>query len=389
MSALIYSAMLPYRDAQRLAPSYLRLPSSLSARVSEIKDPIFNKLKGADNVIRFFSRMPEVRTLVVNSAETDLLEYAHSVVQELERCMAGTMSDFVRVTSKAGQAPLTIGIRDTELRWHVQIICSGARVEYQIKQLPGITSLLQEMDRAVSEWLSGVFPESKDGRQSSHVQLSIFGQPGSKERNSTAEELSSQMARRSLLALHKYLFRNLPTERYYLPASRSGIMQSHRVLTSVYMSTASLVGLRRMEVPTLSGIVGDFIGQLLTLETKRRRNVKSALPRLAGQLESDILHGRIMMKASADEYPEISYQAGLLEAPLVRLSSMIGELAPVVLYLRYLLAPGDHLIIEEPEAHLHPESQRLFGRILTEVSMGGIAVTVTRVAITCLPRSIT
>ena len=50
---------------------------------------------------------------------------------------------------------------------------------------------------------------------------------------------------------------------------------------------------------------------------------------------------------------------------------MVSEIAPIVLYLRYLVHPGDVLIIEEPESHLHPSTQvSLLGQIVDLVNAG-------------------
>ena len=58
-------------------------------------------------------------------------------------------------------------------------------------------------------------------------------------------------------------------------------------------------------------------------------------------------------------------------------SSMVSELAPVVLYLRHIVQPGDVLIIEEPESHLHPKMQVEFIRQLAAVVGSGIRVMLT------------
>ena len=58
-------------------------------------------------------------------------------------------------------------------------------------------------------------------------------------------------------------------------------------------------------------------------------------------------------------------------------SSMVSELAPVVLYLRHVVQPGDVLIIEEPESHLHPEMQVEFIRQLAAVVRSGVRVMLT------------
>ena len=55
-------------------------------------------------------------------------------------------------------------------------------------------------------------------------------------------------------------------------------------------------------------------------------------------------------------------------------SSMVSELAPVVLYLRHVVQPGDLLIIEEPESHLHPAMQVEFTRQLAAAVQSGVRI---------------
>ena len=58
-------------------------------------------------------------------------------------------------------------------------------------------------------------------------------------------------------------------------------------------------------------------------------------------------------------------------------SSMVSELAPVVLYLRHVVTRDNLLIVEEPESHLHPAIQVEFTRQLAALVRRGIRVIVT------------
>jgi ABC-type multidrug transport system ATPase subunit len=62
---------------------------------------------------------------------------------------------------------------------------------------------------------------------------------------------------------------------------------------------------------------------------------------------------------------------------LTRSSSMVSELAPLVLFIRGLIRPGDTLIIEEPEAHLHPAAQTEMAATLARLVRAGVKVLVT------------
>ena len=62
---------------------------------------------------------------------------------------------------------------------------------------------------------------------------------------------------------------------------------------------------------------------------------------------------------------------------LSQASSMVSELAPLVLFIRGLIRPGDTLIIEEPEAHLHPGAQTEIAATLARLVRAGVRVVVT------------
>lgn len=56
---------------------------------------------------------------------------------------------------------------------------------------------------------------------------------------------------------------------------------------------------------------------------------------------------------------------------------MVSELAPVVLYLRHLVQPDNVLIIEEPEAHLHPAMQTALACELARLVRSGVRIVLT------------
>ena len=166
---------------------------------------------------------------------------------------------------------------------------------------------------------------------------------------------------------------------HYLPADRTGIMHAHRVVVASLIKRAPRAGLGQgPALPALSGVLADFLESLIEIGdfTTRERSNKG---NLATNLEQQILKGQIHSKASETDYPMFSYQPqGWREdVPLMNTSSMVSELAPVVLYLRHIVQPGDVLIIEEPESHLHPKIQVEFIRQLAGIVHAGIRVMLT------------
>ena len=171
---------------------------------------------------------------------------------------------------------------------------------------------------------------------------------------------------------------------HYLPADRAGVMHAHRVVVSALIGYAARAGLAaESPPPALTGVLADFLQRLIELGDQHialgaERNVAIS-NRLAARLETDILRGTVETRRSAIGYPSFYYRPATWqrELPLMNTSSMVSELAPVVLYLRHVVRTGDVLIIEEPESHLHPAMQVAFTRYLATVVKAGVRVVVT------------
>lgn len=168
---------------------------------------------------------------------------------------------------------------------------------------------------------------------------------------------------------------------HYVPADRAGIMHSHKLVVSALVQRAASAGLRRApEVPKLPGVLTDFIEGLIRMGdhsgSGRVRGIGSGV---ASQFERNILGGTVRVDWSETNYPQFFYrpEGWTSDLVLMRSSSTVSELAPLVLYLRYVVRSGDVLIIEEPESHLHPAEQVEVINLLAKVVSAGIRVVVT------------
>ena len=167
---------------------------------------------------------------------------------------------------------------------------------------------------------------------------------------------------------------------YYLPADRTGVMHAHSVVVSALLGSAPTAGLRpATRTPVLSGVLADFLGQLIEIDHPRRSR-RSRRHDQGKDIEEAILDGSIGVERSATiNYPRFTYRpAGWKnDLPLMNASSMVSELAPLVLFLRHVVEPGHVLIVEEPESHLHPAMQVRLTRQLAALVNAGVRVLVT------------
>ena len=155
-------------------------------------------------------------------------------------------------------------------------------------------------------------------------------------------------------------------------------MQNSRIIATALINRATHIGLHDFEVPTFSGMIADFLEQIVSY--KERKGSSSKIRRVAEQLETELLEGKIEVKRPTPEaFPQFLYRPDQAKEAL-RLShssAMVSELTPLVLFLQGVVEQGDLLIIEEPESHLHPRAQTKIAQTLARLVRAGVRVLIT------------
>ena len=195
----------------------------------------------------------------------------------------------------------------------------------------------------------------------------------------------------TIIAILSYPKSRIGSDVHYLPAVRGGIMQSHRFVASAGLDRLMGNGLGDSRVvPRLPKTSIDFIKKLLSISTNTPRphqlpknhdkSSYNCISSVADKFEELVLDGRVESHAEyTGGYPEIYFKPTKTDSKLTlnRSSSMVSELAPLVLFIRNFVRSSDLLILEEPEAHLHPEAQVEIAQCLALLVRKGVYVVVT------------
>ena len=199
------------------------------------------------------------------------------------------------------------------------------------------------------------------------------------------ENEQSDFFNRSVIEILEKLIRNqiagpLTFPAHYLPADRTGVLHTHHALVAGIIRNTPTAGRDQSSArPVLTGVLADFLQEMFEIDRMRSRD-GDPMPELASQIEEAILGGSVYFQRSdVLGYPDFMYRPKGWDEDLrlTNASSMVSELAPVVLYLRHLAAPGSLLIVEEPESSLHPAMQVELVRRLATVVRAGVRVIVT------------
>ena len=208
---------------------------------------------------------------------------------------------------------------------------------------------------------------------------------------SDPDELGSFVAEIERLIAINYadLFFDVPIS-FYLPAGRTGLLDTRELM--LVPSSHGLLGenLPAQEFVLVNRAARDCIDLLNAARQRPTRNFsdrptlkprepfrrRRAQGNIAELLEQSLIDGRIFIDSS-NGAPEILYAPEGWSIAISQASSMVNEVAPIIIYARNYLVKGDLLIIDEPEAHLHPEAQQQMAAALAFMVRSGLRVLIT------------
>ena len=177
---------------------------------------------------------------------------------------------------------------------------------------------------------------------------------------------------------------------HYLPAGRSGLLNAWTDVVRLRLELErESLGLQAVRDPALDGVALDFISSLAGLLGTRSRAFRMHAggwrrggwrPRVrkghtaSRNLLRHVMDGEIYSGAGDDKVPTLGYRQGGHQLAIRRASSMVADLAPLAMWIDRIIEPGDLLIIDEPESHLHPRAIRLVARVLVRLVNEGVSV---------------
>lgn len=162
-------------------------------------------------------------------------------------------------------------------------------------------------------------------------------------------------------------------EPVYLPASRTGFMLTYPQLIE-HSLQVSFAPEFADNSSSLTQPYVDFLQLITKFESKSR--MKKEYKWVVDYIETNLTKGNL--KVVKDAIPVIKYypEGTQKEIPLYVASSIVAEVSPLLLLFKSDIK-FNTLIIEEPEAHLHPELQQKMARLIVNLVNRNIPVWIT------------
>lgn len=158
------------------------------------------------------------------------------------------------------------------------------------------------------------------------------------------------------------------TRSIYFPAERGGLTLSHKPIISNYYDRLGRPA-GDLPDPSLSGVATNFLAWLVHMPKK-----EGPFAGMVRDFETRALSGEIVMKQDSVKAPDLFFRQLNTHMPLHTASSSIKDLAVFLLCAKHAMKPRDLLILEEPEANLHPSNQILMAGLVARLVNAGLYV---------------
>ena len=326
--------------------------------ISEIRsfaEALADRRSRLRSIMRADQMPPGLKCFVASATNSWLNSLATRTVDELSRYFQRDFMNLVR--SDAKDQNLTVEVFSDTRDWSVTL---SSDMEHR-------TTVQIDVDLIIDRGLrSALLRFDDDGRSTNRFVESRF-----------------------IDALDASIERNMNSfvRSHYAPAGRTGILASQPVLTSVIIAAWESSGFDRLEIGQLKPVVGEFLRSLLTTHDtrldrritidERSRLRRPTMANVAQLMEAEVLGGRILKANGAVDDGSYLYETDSFLGPLDSASSMVTEIAPLVLAIRNEVRLGELVIIDEPEAHLHPEAQQKMAATLAHMVRRGMRVLIT------------
>lgn len=368
----------------RYLMQYIRDRSPLEASLLDI-EKIFKKINKQDsenlikNIVEKFktlkaphrSKVPipiEIQRPIYNYLKKRIInKMEHIFSKNLTNKFTSKISDLIRFNQKNS----SIIIENNIFEFNVSLDRSNKiSVNFEFFDINKIFQEMKKPLKDIDDDVKSYF--SKDANIKEKIKTSIL--------YSTVKYIL-----REIIGLIDYHINENFFNTIYLPATRSGLLQAYETIAMAYIQLAPETITRKIEFPTLSGISADHINNLYKSQsdnsfiTYRKQLEKiEKFSDLIKFVEDDILFGKIDLEVKKGKIRErISYMIDNHKIPLYRASSMVSELASLVIFLKNLIMPDDLLIFEEPESHLHPDSQVKIAKLITKLLKKNVNLVIT------------
>ncbi len=283
--------------------------------------------------------------------------FGDNLFKTLNANFSSALSDLVRIGSVSSNIKIThpIGVNISIFKTKSPIIkFSPHNDRYVIQNVPGSLPIAEPHDHNdTSKKHTGMLNQLVyDDMRFFSSTLSLDKKPGLHALLS----LMSRMSHSFISSLHRS---------YYIPAARAGILSSYSNIVSSIINNA-----KHGAITPFDGVVSDFIESLVGMSGNHDLDTSQS----EHTMINEMFGGQIYVTKPDVGIPQIFFKFMGKSIPINRSSSGITETAPIQLFIQKQIRRSDLLIIEEPEAHLHPANQTKLAKYIVRLVNSGVYV---------------